>query len=190
MQKVVFLGCVLMMALLAACVGASHSGGTGEDSSGGVSLAGTAWEVTAYDNGKQAVVSVLGGKRITADFGKDGRVTGTAGCNRYFASYEVADATITIGVPGSTRRMCAEPKGIMEQEALYLAALESAARFRVEGDKLELRTEKGALAVSLVRKPAGAHVPDASSETTIHFDIDRLNADGLQGLLYGLRALH
>ncbi|MEN8175579.1 MAG: META domain-containing protein [Pseudomonadota bacterium] len=162
-----------MMALLAACVGVSHSGGTGEDSSGGGSLAGTAWEVTAYNNGEQTLVSVPGGMRITANFGEDGRVTGSAGCNRYFASYEASDEIITIGMPGATRRLCAEPKGIMDQEAFYLAALKSAARFRLEGDRLELRTKEEALAVSLVRMPSGASVPDASATSASHVEFSR-----------------
>jgi heat shock protein HslJ len=37
----------------------------------------------------------------------------------------------------------------MTQEAAYLAALESAATYRLEGRKLELRTEGGAIAVTL-----------------------------------------
>jgi heat shock protein HslJ len=40
--------------------------------------------------------------------------------------------------------MCAEPEGIMEQEAAYLAALEDAAAHQIEGDTLELRDEAGA----------------------------------------------
>ena len=38
----------------------------------------------------------------------------------------------------------------MEQERRYLEALQSAATFRTAGEKLELRTAEGALAVTLV----------------------------------------
>ncbi|NCD21033.1 MAG: META domain-containing protein [Actinobacteria bacterium] len=44
-----------------------------------------------------------------------------------------------------------EPEGVMEQEAAFLQALEWAAVSRREGDRLELCTGDGALAVSLVR---------------------------------------
>jgi hypothetical protein len=53
-------------------------------------LAGTSWDVLFYNNGEQAVVSRIGGTWITASFGGVDRVTGSAGCNRYFAAYETA----------------------------------------------------------------------------------------------------
>ncbi len=114
-------------------------------------VAGTSWEVTSYNNGRHAVVSVIIGSKISAAFGEGGRLTGTAGCNDYFASYDTGGETITIGAPGATRKACAEPEGVMEQEGRYLAALQSAATFRIEGNKMELRTEEGSLAVALVR---------------------------------------
>jgi heat shock protein HslJ len=157
---------------------------------GSLTLAGTSWEVMACNNGKQAVVSVLGGTRITAHFGDDGRVTGSAGCNEYFASYEVRGESIRIALPGATRRFCAEPEGIMDQEARFLEALRSAATFRLEGERLALRTPDGALAVTLVRDTAAASLSAATTRSGIRFDLDRVNADGLQGPPDGLRALH
>jgi hypothetical protein len=44
--------------------------------------------------------------------------------------------------------MCAEPEGIMEQEAAYLAALESAATYDVIGDRLEFSDPSGTRAVT------------------------------------------
>jgi len=117
-------------------------------------LADTVWEVTGYNNGKQAVVSVITGTTLTAEFRADGRLTGLAGCNRYMATYQVDGSKIQITTPAATRRSCPEPDGVMEQEAQFLAALASAATIRIDGDRLELRTEKGSLAVSLHR--AGA----------------------------------
>ena len=116
------------------------------------SLAGTAWEVTGFNNGRQAVVSVLAGTSLTATFGEDGRVAGSAGCNQYNASFTTDGDKITIGPAASTRRFCAEPAGVMEQEAQFLAALQTAATYTPRGDMLELRTADGALAVTL--KPA------------------------------------
>lgn len=157
---------------------------------GTLTLADTSWEVMAYNNGKQAVVSVLGGTRVTAHFGEDGRVTGSAGCNQYFAKYEVKDGSISITLPGATRRHCAEPRGTMDQEARFLEALRSAAMFRLEGERLALRTPDGALVVTLVRDssapPSSVHGP----KSKIRFELDRLDSDGLQGPPDGLRALH
>jgi heat shock protein HslJ len=115
-------------------------------------LSGTAWDVIGYNNGKQAVTSVLAGTTLTANFGKDGNLTGNAGCNDYNGPYKTTGDTIKIGPLGATRKACADPAGIMDQEAQFMAALDSAATYEVEGTKLQLRTKDGALAVDLVRK--------------------------------------
>ena len=116
-------------------------------------LAGTAWQVTGYNNGKQAVVSVMTGTTLTMAFDQDGRVAGSAGCNRFTGSYSQDGENLSFGPAAATRRMCAGPEGIMEQEAQFLKALETVATSRFEGDSLELRTATGALAVSARRTP-------------------------------------
>jgi heat shock protein HslJ len=110
-------------------------------------LAGTRWEVDGYNNGRQAVVSLTAGSRITLAF-DEGGVSGSAGCNRFSGSYRLADDALTVGALRTTRMMCAEPAGIMEQERAFLAALGSAAVVRREGDRLVLRTAAGAIALS------------------------------------------
>ena len=117
-------------------------------------LGGTSWQLTSYNNGKQAVVSVIIGTEITANFGKDGSLSGSAGCNNYTASYQAQDGKISIGPAASTRMACATPDGVMEQESLYLAALQTAATYRIDGSRLEMRTADDALAVSYVRMRA------------------------------------
>lgn len=114
-------------------------------------LAGTQWDAISYNNGKQAVVSLINATSITARFGEDGRLTGHAGCNGYFAVYKVEGRTIVIQPPGSTRRACAEPDGVMEQERLYLGALEIATQYRISGDRLELRNARGAVVAAFIR---------------------------------------
>jgi heat shock protein HslJ/uncharacterized protein YraI len=116
------------------------------------SLADTAWDVISYNNGREAVVGLITGTEITALFGAGGDLTGNAGCNEYFTSYEVSGNNIKIGMLGQTMRFCAEPPGVMEQESEYLAALQSAATYGVEGDTLHMRTAADALAVLMVRR--------------------------------------
>jgi len=103
-------------------------------------LVGTTWQLTAYNNGKGGITSVLAGTEITAVFGEDGMVAGSAGCNDYKATYEVTDFGIKVGPVASTRKMCSEPEGTMEQEAAYLKALESATAYEIRSDKLSLVT--------------------------------------------------
>jgi heat shock protein HslJ len=112
-------------------------------------LADTAWVVTGYNNGKQAVVSVATGTRLTATFKADGRLGGSAGCNRYSARYTIDGKALSIGPLATTRKSCDSPAGVMAQEARFLKALSTAATWRMDGDRLELRTSKGALAATL-----------------------------------------
>jgi heat shock protein HslJ len=108
----------------------------------------TTWLMTSYNNGKGGVVSALADTDVTAVFGEDGNVRGSAGCNRYTAPFEVEGDTVTIGMAGTTRMMCAEP--VMEQENAYLAALSASKTFKVQGDQLELRDGDGSLMAKYV----------------------------------------
>ncbi len=114
------------------------------------SLTGVTWVATSYNNGNQAVVSVLAGTELTAVFGEDGSLSGKAGCNNFMSSYTVDGDQITISPAATTRMMCAEPAGIMEQEAAFVMALETAATYSIQGDTLEMRTADGALVASFV----------------------------------------
>jgi heat shock protein HslJ len=115
-------------------------------------LAGTSWEAVNYNNGKQAVVGVITDTTLTADFGKDGTMSGKAGCNTYTGGYKTNGNQITIGPLASTMMACDQPAGVMEQESQYLAALQSAATYQIEGNVLELRTKDDALAAILNKK--------------------------------------
>jgi len=116
-------------------------------------LAGTTWRVTSFNNGRQAVVGVLAGTRLSLAFSADGRVSGSAGCNNYTAGYTADGAKLAIAPAAATRKMCAAPEGVMAQEQQFLKALETVATARFEGDRLELRTADGAIAALLVRDP-------------------------------------
>lgn len=113
-------------------------------------LAGTAWSVISYNTGTEAVRTVLIDTEITAVFGEAGQVAGNASCNDYSGPYETEDGAITIGPLGGTEKFC---EGLAEQEAQYLAAMQSASTYRVRAGRLELRTAAGALAVAMTRGP-------------------------------------
>jgi heat shock protein HslJ len=110
-------------------------------------LPGTEWTAIGINNGKGGVASLVAGSTVTLAFGTDGRASGSAGCNRYTASYESARDTLKFGTAAATRMMCAT-EGVMEQEQAFLSALGKVATFRTEGDRLELRGADGALAAS------------------------------------------
>ena len=100
------------------------------------SLVDTLWDVVAYNNGKGGVTSVLLGTSLNALFQADGSLSGSAGCNNYTSTYQLDGDKITISPPASTRMFCAEPVGVMEQEAQFLAALGNSKRYKLQIDTL------------------------------------------------------
>src|SRR5262245_15425627 len=81
-----------------------------------MTLEGRTWNVTGYNNGRQAVVSLLADTRITLSFEK-GTVSGSSGCNTFHATYSVKGNRITIGAPATTRKACAD--AVMAQERAF-----------------------------------------------------------------------
>ncbi len=116
------------------------------------SLTGTTWQALSYNNGKQAVVSLLAGSEISAVFGEDNKLSGVAGCNNYNTSYKVDGSSIQIEPAATTRMMCSEPQGVMEQEAAYLLALEAAKTFEINGKSLTIFGEGGERLVEYIAK--------------------------------------
>ena len=102
------------------------------------SLTGNLWQVLSYNNGKEAVVSVIISTELTAVFDEEGQLSGSAGCNNYSAAFEVDGEMINIGPAITTRMACSDPEGIMEQEMEYLAALGMASSYQFEDDRLVL----------------------------------------------------
>ena len=102
-------------------------------------LAGTRWLVTAiYDPEVGGVGVVLPGTNLTMVFGANGTVNGSAGCNSYSSTYLVNGNKLTINPPTATSMMCAEPVGIMEQEAIFLTTLPAADSFAIKGTQLQI----------------------------------------------------
>ena len=108
------------------------------------------WQVTGLLRG-DASTSPLAGTELTARFDDVGALTGSAGCNRYTASYTSDKGTIEITAPAATRRTCATPAGAMEQETAYLTLLPMAVSYHVDGTLLELLSADGVRLVTLVR---------------------------------------
>lgn len=113
-------------------------------------LEGTDWILDAYDDGGGAIVNLIEGTEITAEFAQDGNLTGSAGCNTYNTTYQAEGRNITMGPIAITQKMCSEPAGVMDQEAKYLQALETAATFRNFGIALNLLDANGQIAIRYV----------------------------------------
>lgn len=100
-------------------------------------LTGTTWTLDSFYAG-DTVSSVIAGSSLTAVFDGIGNVTGSAGCNSYFAHYQISASSLTLDPPGSTKKYCGEP-GIMEQETTFLSLLSRTGSYTVSGDQLTLK---------------------------------------------------
>jgi heat shock protein HslJ len=98
-------------------------------------LEGVTWNVKNYNNGRQAVVGVMGGATLSLQF-KDGKVSGDAGCNTFRASFKTTGNRIEFGPAATSRRACNEE--LMAQEQQFLAALASSVTWAIEGGVLDM----------------------------------------------------
>jgi heat shock protein HslJ len=102
-------------------------------------LLGTSWTVRKVQG-----VEVPAG--LTLTFGAD-RVTGTTGCNQFWAPVDYAEPTaIDVGAPQSKRLYCF---GAMSIERAYLASLETVERFTIERGTLKMMMPDGEVFLEL-----------------------------------------
>ncbi len=104
-------------------------------------LEGVTWNVTGFNNGRQAVVSPHTGTTVTLSF-ENGKVTGTTGCNTFRASYTSEGNRLSIGPASTTRKAC-PAEGVMEQERQFLAALATAKVWTIESGTLDVHRADG-----------------------------------------------
>jgi heat shock protein HslJ len=102
------------------------------------------WEATSFRQ-RDAVASLLPDTEITARFGSDGTLAGSAGCNRYSAGFTTDGGSLTIEPPVLTRMACEKPDGVMKQEQQYVEALPRAASYTFEGQMLTLLAADGTI---------------------------------------------
>ncbi|MBK8796275.1 MAG: META domain-containing protein [Anaerolineales bacterium] len=94
-------------------------------------LTGELWEVVSLNGDPPAADTT-----ITAQFGADGALSGSDGCNSYSATYTVEGAAITIQPGAATMMACPEPA--MTQATDYMAALAAATNYIIDGGMLNL----------------------------------------------------
>jgi heat shock protein HslJ len=76
---------------------------------------------------------------------KDGKVSGSAGCNNFHGTYATEGSKLQLGPLGTTRRACEEP--LMTQEREFLAALASATTWSIDGNVLDMHRADGERAI-------------------------------------------
>ncbi len=102
-------------------------------------LEGTSWILQSYGEPGNPN-DILTDTEITAEFiSSAGTVKGSAGCNSYSGSYQLAASQLSIPGPIAVTEMyCLEPEGVMEQEQQYLALLQAAESYSTEDGELQI----------------------------------------------------
>ena len=124
---------------------------------GGGDLAGTRWKVWAYQADGELAYTRPAEPAMILQFGYDGTISGTGGCNTYEAGYAVSGdykpsgggldnlgaeygQLIAFNDFTATETVCASE--VMAAEAAYFTALQDAGRWSIENDReLNLSTE-------------------------------------------------
>jgi len=100
------------------------------------------WQLVAFESGAATAFNDdLAEIEVTASFSAEGAVSGRSGCNRYQASVNVADDSLTIGPIAGTKMAC--PGTRMEVEQAYTKALPMASDYQREGRTLTLLDDEG-----------------------------------------------
>lgn len=127
MPQLLALGMILALLTTVAC-GTSVVGPEGD------------WVLESYGDAERPPAGV----EASAEF-EDGKVTGSAGCNTYFSSYETSGSDLTIGPVAATEMFCMEPEGAMDLERDFLTAISTSQTFEVEGGELRISYPGGVL---------------------------------------------
>jgi heat shock protein HslJ len=98
-------------------------------------LGGTSWQVVTL-GGEDAI------GEITLNFGTDGELNGSGGCNGYSGTYTGDASTLMPGAILSTLRLCAD-EAVNAQEQAYFQALESITGYEIVDGQLVISYGEG-----------------------------------------------
>ena len=99
------------------------------------------WILESYSSG--GLNSPIPGTEITARFGADGSLSGSAGCNSYSGSFIAYDQTLRINQLSGSQALCATPEGIMEQEGIFLSLMQQASKMSISAGQLSIFDSTG-----------------------------------------------
>ncbi len=94
-------------------------------------IRGVTWQLSDLGNN-----SLSNGILTTLIFEDENKISGNAGCNNYFGTYNLYTNGFEISNIGTTKKMCSDE--IMEQEMTYLTVLGNATSIKFSDYKLEI----------------------------------------------------
>jgi heat shock protein HslJ len=131
--KRITIGWVLaLVGLAAAC--APQPAPTQTSGESGQALENTHWQLVSFDT-PDSETPVVAGSEVTLLFDESGGASGSAGCNSYGGVYQVDQGRLVFSELVNTLMACTEAT-LMDQEAQYLRALQSAGTFELSAERL------------------------------------------------------
>ena len=98
------------------------------------------WFLVSF-NDQGSKKKVIANTQTTIQFSTE-RLSGSAGCNRYFAGYQLKNRyDLTIERIVATEMACPDPVGIMQQEDTYLQLLSRSKAYYIRDGQLTLYNE-------------------------------------------------
>lgn len=105
-------------------------------------LVGKSWQLLSM-GAEASPEAILPDSEINLEFDfESNKIAGVAGCNNYFAGFELNEDEMSTSVPGSTMMYC-EPEELMAQEAAFLVAIEQAHHLSIENGQLIIQYGEG-----------------------------------------------
>jgi heat shock protein HslJ len=106
-------------------------------------LYGTTWKVTSFvkDGTARSLSSDAKDKAWFTFDEKKGTIAGSLGCNRVSADATVRDGSLTLGTPGTTRRMC--DGSLMDTEKTLLKLFNSTVDYKIDHRTITLTSKNG-----------------------------------------------
>jgi heat shock protein HslJ len=136
-------------------------------------LLGTAWQLTSLDGD-----SLVQGSAITLSFHNEYRVAGHAGCRDYVATYGASGDDIGFSFLGMIDAGCSMNDALLEQEGAYTTILGWASDYRLQGEQLEIRSERGETLV-FERLPEDATSDLEGTEWTLAAIVEEAEVEGM-----------
>ncbi|MEA5079894.1 MAG: META domain-containing protein [Anaerolineaceae bacterium] len=115
-------------------------------------LAGTSWKLVSYGP-KDAQIPAADGIDTRMDFGTDGNVSGSMGCNRFSGPYSQKGDSITFSAIAATEMACPEPQ--MTQESNAFQVLVGSVKIEQSGTSLTIFSADGTSKLVLAKIEAG-----------------------------------
>ena len=139
MKKIPFV--LLSLFILTTLVACGSSGNS-------AALTDTSWKLVSYGSASNPTAAVPDAKTALT-FDKDGKLSGSAGCNSISGDYTISGDQISFGPVISTLMACADP--LMQQESAVLKMFSGQAKYEIASGQLTITSADGATAAKFAQ---------------------------------------